>query len=92
LASDPEGVKKTLASAMPDRPAIFSASSIIGRDRYSVEVCSSLPACSRMASTTSGTAWPLIVVRMPPKKSRYRLPAASQTWRPSPRTSSTGSW
>ena len=70
FASVPDVVKNTLASGMPESPASFSANSIIGALRYSVEVCSILPACSRTASTTSGTLWPLIVVRMPPKKSR----------------------
>ena len=41
--------------------------------------------------TTWGTLYPVMVVRMPPKKSRYLLPSASQTWRPSPRTIDIGS-
>ena len=42
------------------------------------------PACSLTALVTSGRACAVIVVRMPPKKSRYLFPSASQTWRPSP--------
>ncbi len=70
LASLPELTKNTLASGMPDRAEIRSASSTMGRTRYRVEQCSMRPAWVRMASTTSGTAWPVMVVRMPPKKSR----------------------
>jgi hypothetical protein len=70
LASLPEVVKKTRASAMPDSPAINSANSIMGSDRYSVEVCSTWSACTRRAAVTSGWAWPIIVVSTPPKKSR----------------------
>ena len=43
------------------------------------------------SSTTSGTEWPVIVVRMPPKKSRYSRPSRSRTVRPSPETISIGS-
>ncbi len=70
MASVPEVVKKTLASGMPDSAAIRSASSTIGRMRYSVEVWRILPACSLTASVTSGTRGRSIVVRIPPKKSR----------------------
>ncbi len=70
LASLPELTKKTLASGMPERAEIRSASSTIGLTRYSVDECSRRPAWVRMASTTSGTAWPVMVVRIPPKKSR----------------------
>jgi hypothetical protein len=55
-----------------------------------VEEWKILPACSLTASTISGTACPLIVVTMPPKKSRYSFPSESQTLKPSPRTSSMG--
>ena len=70
LASVPEVVKKTLASGIPDTAAISSASSTIGRLRYSVEVWRIFPACSATAAVTSGSACAVIVVRMPPKKSR----------------------
>ncbi len=49
------------------------------------------PACSLTALVTSGSACAVMVVRMPPKKSRYRFPSASQTWRPSPWVISIGS-
>ena len=58
LASVPEVVKNTRASGMPDSAAISSASSIIGSDRYSVEVCITLAAWSCTAATTSGLAVP----------------------------------
>jgi len=70
VASVPEVVKNTLASGMPDRLAIISASSIIGSLRYIVDVCSRRSACCCTAAVTSGTLWPIIVVRIPPKKSR----------------------
>jgi hypothetical protein len=70
LASDPEAVKNTLASGIGESSAIRSASSTWARIRYTVEVWRSLPTCSWIASTISGTLWPEIVVRMPPKKSR----------------------
>ncbi len=42
------------------------------------------------ASAISGTACPLMVVTIPPKKSRYSFPSESQTLKPSPRASSSG--
>ncbi len=70
LASVPDGVRKTLASGMPDSSAIRSASSTVCSLRYSVEEWRILPACSWTAAVTSGSACAVIVVRMPPKKSR----------------------
>ena len=70
LASVPEVVRKTFGSSMPDTAAICSASCTIGRFRYSVDVCRIRPAWSLTAFVTSGSACAVIVVRMPPKKSR----------------------
>ena len=42
------------------------------------------------ASTTAGWAWPSALTAIPPTKSMYRLPSASQTVAPSPRAST--SW
>jgi hypothetical protein len=71
LASVPEEVKNTLASGTPDSAAIFSASSTCVRSRYSVEVCTTpRSTCSLIASRTSGTSYPSMLVRMPAKKSR----------------------
>ncbi len=70
LASVPEVVRKTFASGMPDTVAICSASSTIGVLRWSVELWMIRPAWSATAAVTSGTACAVIVVRMPPKKSR----------------------
>jgi hypothetical protein len=42
----------------------------MGRLRYSVELWMIRPACSLTAFVTSGRACAVIVVRMPPKKSR----------------------
>ena len=70
LASLPEGVKNTRASSMPETRATSSAKAIIGSLRYSVEVCITLAAWSCTAATTLGSAWPIMVVSTPPKKSR----------------------
>lgn len=91
LASVPEVVKKTRASGTPLSWATRSASSTIGRFRYSVEEWMIRPACSVTALVTSGRAWAVIVVRIPPKKSRYLVPSAPQTYRPSPWVISSGS-
>ncbi len=84
-------MKKTRASGMPDNWAIRSASSTIGRFRYRVEEWMIRPACSLTALVISGRACAVIVVRMPPKKSRYLLPSESHTYRPSPCVISSGS-
>ena len=55
LASVPLVVKKTRASGMGTREAIFSAKAICWGIRYRVEVWSIRSACCRMASTTRGT-------------------------------------
>jgi hypothetical protein len=70
LASVPLVVRKTLASGMSETPAITSASSTIGRFRYRVDEWMIRSACSATALVTSGSACAVIVVRMPPKKSR----------------------
>ena len=91
FASVPELVKKTLASGMPDSSAIFSASSIWRRIRYTVEVCAiPVSSCARTASEISAMSYPIALVRMPAKKSRYSLPSPSVTRRPDPFTISIG--
>ena len=84
LASVPLVVKKTRASGMGTREAIRSANSTCCGTRYRVEEWMIRSAWRRIASTTAGTRWPVMVVRIPPKKSRYSFPAASRTRRPSP--------
>ena len=54
LASVPDVVKNTLASGMPDSPAMSSANSIMDSDRYRVEVWNVLDAWARTASVISG--------------------------------------
>ena len=57
VASVPELVKNTRASGIPDSRAIFSASSICDRTRYSVEVCTTpVRSCRSTASRTSATS------------------------------------
>ena len=70
LASEPDVVKQTRASGIPDFVAICSARSSIGGERYNDDVCSVLAACSWIAAVTSGLLCPTMVVRTPPKKSR----------------------
>ena len=55
---------------MPDAAHTISPNSIIGGDRYSVDVCITFAACACTAAVTSGWSWPIIVVSTPPKKSR----------------------
>ena len=55
---------------MPDTRATSSAKAIMGSLRYRVDVCITLAACSCTAATTLGSAWPIMVVSTPPKKSR----------------------
>jgi hypothetical protein len=92
-ASVPDPTKNALAgTSMGASPVRRSASSTMGRIRYSVELWAIFPACASSASTSFGTTCPEMVVTMPPKKSRYSRPAPSHTRDPSPRTSSIGSW
>ena len=53
-------------------------------------VAEGLRAASVTASTIAGWAWPRALTAMPPSRSTYSRPSASQTWAPSPRVSS--SW
>ena len=93
-ASVPEPTKNALT---PDGESIGaslvsrSASSTMGRIRYRVEVWAIFSACSVRTWTSCSTTCPEIVVTIPPKKSRYSLPAPSHTRVPSARTSSMGS-
>ncbi len=91
FASEPEVVKHTRASGMPDFSAICSARSSIGGDRYNDDVCSVLAACSWIAAVTAGLLCPTMVVSTPPKKSRYFVPSTSHTQLPSPRSIEIGS-
>ncbi len=92
FASVPEFAKNTLASGIPDSSAICSASSICLRIRYTVDVCAIPDAsCSRTASEISAMSYPIALVRMPAKKSRYVFPSPSVTRRPDPCTISIGS-
>ena len=60
-----------------------------GRSRTREKWISSA-ACSLIAATTCGCAWPVEVTAMPAAKSRNRLPSMSSTVRPSPRTGTIG--
>ena len=54
FASVPELTKNTLASGILESAGDPLGQFDLGRMRYTVEECSIRPACSRMASTTSG--------------------------------------
>ena len=60
-----------------------------GRSRDALKWISSA-ACSLIAATTCGWAWPVELTAMPAAKSRKRLPSMSSTVRPSPRTGTIG--
>lgn len=91
FASEPLPTKKTfLSPEMGASSMSFSASLTCFSIRYRVEEWKILSACSFTAPATSGIACPLMVVTIPPKKSRYSLPSESHTRKPSPRTSSIG--
>ena len=46
----------------------------------------SVRTCSETAATSRGWPWPRVLTAMPPRKSTYSRPSASQTWAPAPRT------
>jgi hypothetical protein len=50
----------------------------------------SWPACSRIAATTFGWAWPVAQTAMPAAKSRNRLPSTSVTTMPEPDSATSG--
>ena len=91
LASVPEFVKKLFSQPPGARRASFAATSTIGWVGKSVETCWSVSTCSWIARFTSGWQCPRPTVTIPPKKSRYRFPSASQTCFPCPRTMGSGS-
>ncbi len=91
LASVPELQKKTWPSR-PSGPEISirrSASRMVGSAMKRLETWPSSPICRLTASTTAGWAVPSALTAMPPTKSTYSLPSASQSRAPAPRTSGT---
>ncbi|CAM5496509.1 hypothetical protein SFUMM280S_03068 [Streptomyces fumanus] len=85
LASAPELQKKTLPSR-PKRCSSCSARATGGSATNRLETCPSEAICRPTASTTAGWAWPRALTAIPPTKSRYSLPSASQSRSPAPRT------
>jgi hypothetical protein len=87
LASVPELVKKTLEPA----GAMLSARSFSAR-AICVGLVKKFETCPRVASwleiteVTNGWACPRALTAIPPSRSRYSLPSASQTRQPAPRT------
>jgi hypothetical protein len=84
LASVPELVKNTRPSA-PTSDSSRSASSTWGALVKKFETWPSVVSCSVTAATRAGWAWPRALTAMPPSRSTYSLPSASQTCAPSPR-------
>ncbi len=87
LASVPEFVKKTFEPA----GALLSASSFSARAICvglvkKLETCPSVASWLAITEVTNGWAWPRALTAMPPSRSRYSLPSASQTRQPAPRT------
>jgi hypothetical protein len=78
LASAPPLVKKTLLSS----PGVSSEMSRAASDRASLAfwgaTVHSLAACSRMAATTLGCWWPMLVNTSCEEKSSNRFPSPSQ--------------
>ena len=89
-ASLPLLVKKLFCSLPGVICANRSARLDCGSLTYSVEVCESVFICSTIASVTRGLACPTLTVSTPPQASKNRLPVSSQTYIPSPRTSTSG--
>ena len=80
FASVPEFVKKLFCSFPGVISASFSASATIASLGNRVEVCCSLSTCALIFDVTFGLQWPTPIVRIPPKKSRYRLPSMSHKY------------
>jgi hypothetical protein len=87
LASVPELVKNTLdpagASVMASS---FSASAIWVGLVKKLETWPRVASWLDITDVTNGLAWPSALTAMPPSRSRYSLPSASQTRQPAPRT------
>jgi hypothetical protein len=86
-ASVPELVRNTRepSGASAIRSSV-SASAIWAGVPKKLETWPSVPSWALIAAVSVGCAWPSVLTAMPPSRSRYRLPSASHTWAPSPRT------
>ena len=91
LASAPELAKKTLPRVVAAERESSRQSARRGATCGSVakkfETWPSVCSWAVTASTSAGWAWPREFTAMPPSRSRYCLPASSQTYAPSPRVS-----
>ena len=74
------------ARRRPTSDSSRSASSTCGALVKKFETWPSVVSCSVTAATSAGWAWPRALTAMPPSRSTYSLPSASQTCAPSPRT------
>ena len=92
LASVPLLVKNDLVSLPPGvSDAIFFASAACGSVGNTVETCCRVSIWRCSSALTWGLQWPTLTVTMPPKKSRYWLPSASQTYWSRARATTSGS-
>ncbi len=85
-ASAPE-LEKYTRPVRPKSARRRSASATGGSAVKRLETWPRVAIWSETARTTAGWAWPRAFTAMPPTKSTYSLPSASQTLAPSPRTS-----
>lgn len=84
-ASVPE-LQKSTRPGLPDSCSSRSARATVGSATKKLETWPRVAICSETARTTAGCAVPRALTAMPPRKSRYALPSASQKVAPSPRT------
>lgn len=87
LASAPELQKNTRPPSRSNRSSSRSASRTVGSAMNRLETWPSCPICAVTASITAGWAVPSAFTAIPPTRSRYSLPSASQKVEPAPRTS-----
>src|ERR1035438_8897547 len=72
--------------------SIFFARAACGSLANRVETCCKVSICRWTLASIWSLQWPTLTVTMPPRKSRYWLPSASQTYWSLPRAITRGSW
>ncbi len=87
LASAPELQKNTRPPSRPSSASSRSARAMVGSAMKRLETWPRVAICRLTASTTAGWAVPRALTAMPPSRSVYSLPSASQSLLPAPRTS-----
>ena len=84
FASDPVTAKFTILRSPGIVPAMSSANSTNHGLEYHDDSCTSLPACSRIVSVSSGCECPSTMHIMPAVMSKYSLPSTSVSTIPRP--------